>query len=109
MRTVPSGRYHATRISRAVSLPWRCVVSSRRNRKPAFKELSGMSSGALDPASFANFVPLNALRPESQRDLAKKASVGQAKAGDYLFKIGEQAKAALYVLSGEIALEDASG
>lgn len=68
-----------------------------------------MSSGALDPAVFANFVPLNALRPESQRDLAKKAGVSQAKAGDYLFKIGEQAKAALYVLSGEVALEDASG
>lgn len=68
-----------------------------------------MSSGALDPAVFANFVPLNALRPESQRDLVKKAGVSQAKAGDYLFKIGEQAKAALYVLSGEVALEDASG
>lgn len=68
-----------------------------------------MSSGALDPAVFANFVPLNALRPESQRDLAKKAGVSQAKAGDYLFKVGEQAKSALYVLSGEVALEDASG
>jgi len=68
-----------------------------------------MSSGALDPAVFANYVPLNALRPESQRDLAKKASVGQAKPGDYLFKIGEQAKAALYVMSGEVSLEDASG
>ena len=68
-----------------------------------------MSSGALDPAVFANYVPLNALRAESQRDLAKKAQVGQAKAGDYLFKIGEQAKAALYVMTGEVALEDASG
>ena len=68
-----------------------------------------MSSGALDPSVFANYVPLNALRPESQRDLAKKAQVGQAKAGDYLFKIGEQAKAALYVMSGEVQLEDASG
>jgi CRP-like cAMP-binding protein len=68
-----------------------------------------MSSGALDPAVFANYVPLNALRSESQRDLAKKASVGQAKPGDYLFKIGEQAKAALYVMSGEVSLEDAAG
>jgi CRP-like cAMP-binding protein len=68
-----------------------------------------MSSGALDPSIFANYVPLNALRPESQRDLVKKAQVGQAKAGDYLFKIGEQAKAALYVMSGEVQLEDASG
>ena len=68
-----------------------------------------MSSGALDPSVFANYVPLNALRAESQRDLAKKAQVGQAKAGDYLFKIGEQAKAALYVMTGEVQLEDASG
>ena len=68
-----------------------------------------MSSGALDPSVFANYVPLNALRPESQRDLAKKAQIGQAKPGDYLFKIGEQAKSALYVMSGEVALEDASG
>jgi CRP-like cAMP-binding protein len=68
-----------------------------------------MSSGALDPAVFANYVPLNALRAESQRDLAKKAQVGQAKAGEYLFKIGEPAKAALYVMTGEVVLEDASG
>ncbi|MGH8442229.1 MAG: cyclic nucleotide-binding domain-containing protein [Nevskiaceae bacterium] len=68
-----------------------------------------MSSGAVDLAAFANYVPLNALRAESQRDLAKKATVGQAKAGDFLFKIGEQAKAALYVMQGEVSLEDASG
>jgi len=76
-------------------------------RNPNLKER--MSSGALDPAVFANYVPLNALRAESQRDLAKKATVGQAKAGDYLFKVGEQAKAALYVMAGEVTLEDASG
>lgn len=68
-----------------------------------------MASDAVDPAVFSNYVPLNALKPESQRDLAKKATIGQSKAGAYLFKIGEQAKAAIYVLSGEVALEDASG
>jgi CRP-like cAMP-binding protein len=68
-----------------------------------------MASDAIDPAVFANYVPLNALKAESQRDLAKKATVGQAKAGEYLFKVGEQAKAALYVMTGEVALEDAAG
>jgi CRP-like cAMP-binding protein len=68
-----------------------------------------MASDAVDPATFTNFVPLNALKAESQRDLAKKAAIGQSKAGGYLFKAGEQAKAAIYVLSGEVALEDASG
>ena len=68
-----------------------------------------MASDAVDPAVFTNYVPLNALKPESQRDLAKKASIGQSKAGSYLFKVGEQAKTAIYVLSGEVVLEDATG
>ena len=68
-----------------------------------------MASDAVDPSVFSNYVPLNALKPESQRDLAKKASIGQSKAGSYLFKAGEQAKTAIYVLAGEVALEDASG
>src|SRR5688572_29116138 len=87
----------------------RCVISCRAESPNKIQGNCRMSSGALDPSVFANYVPLNALRPESQRDLAKKAQVGQAKAGDYLFKIGEQAKAALYVMSGEVQLEDASG
>lgn len=64
---------------------------------------------AVDTALFANFVPLNALRPESQNDLAKKASVVSARAGDYLFKVGEQAKSAIFLLSGELHVEDAAG
>lgn len=68
-----------------------------------------MAVDAVDPSVFSNYVPLNALKPESQRDLAKKATIGQSKAGSYLFKIGEQAKAVIYVLAGEVALEDAAG
>lgn len=67
------------------------------------------SPTAVDPALFTNYVPLNALRPDSQRELVKKTSIDQAKAGDYLFKIGEPAKVALYVMSGDVALEDAAG
>lgn len=69
-----------------------------------------MSTGRpVDPAIFANYVPLNALRPESRADLAKKASINAARSGDYLFKVGEHAKDALFLVSGEIHLEDATG
>lgn len=68
-----------------------------------------MASEAVDPAVFSNYVPLNALRPDSTRELVKKAQISQARAGEYLFKAGEQAKVAVYVMSGEVALEDASG
>lgn len=67
------------------------------------------SAPAVDPALFAQLVPLNALRPESQNDLAKKASIATAKAGEYLFKVGEAAKSAIFVLAGEIHMEDATG
>lgn len=42
-------------------------------------------------------------------DLAKKSSIATAKPGEYLFKIGDSAKSALFVLSGEVGLEDAAG
>jgi CRP-like cAMP-binding protein len=67
------------------------------------------SSPAIDPALFSNYVPLNALRPESQHQLAEKSAIGDQKAGEYLFRIGEAAKTAIYVMSGDVALEDASG
>ena len=43
------------------------------------------SDTAVDAALFANYVPLNALRPDSQAELAKKASIGVSRAGEYLF------------------------
>lgn len=64
---------------------------------------------AVDTAIFANFVPLNALRPESQNDLAKKATIVAARTGDYLFKVGDPAKAAIFLMRGELHMEDASG
>jgi CRP-like cAMP-binding protein len=67
------------------------------------------ADAAVDPAIFASLVPLNGLREESQRDLAKKATINVARTGDYLFKVGEQAKSAVFLLSGEIHMEDATG
>lgn len=67
------------------------------------------AEAAVDPALFAHLVPLNALRRESQGDLAKKSAIVVARPGEYLFKVGDHAKQALFVLSGEIHLEDAAG
>lgn len=66
-------------------------------------------SDAVEPNLFAQYVPLNALRPESQNDLAKKSKIIEAKAGSYLFKTGEIAQQAIFVMSGEVHLEDGSG
>lgn len=68
-----------------------------------------MTDAVVDVALFAGYVPLNALRLESQGDLAKKSKILQAKAGSYLFKIGEQAQYAIFVMAGEVSIEDASG
>lgn len=68
-----------------------------------------MTDAAVDPAIFASYVPLNALRPESQHDLAKKSKVLEAQKGQYLFKVGEQAQSAIFIISGEVHLEDGSG
>lgn len=64
---------------------------------------------AVDSTLFAHLVPLNALRRESQNDLAKKSSMNVARSGQYLFKVGDQAKHAIFILSGEIHLEDGTG
>lgn len=66
-------------------------------------------SDAVDVSVFAQYVPLNALRPESQSELAKKSRVVEAKAGSYLFKLGEHAQQAIFVVSGDVHLEDSTG
>jgi len=69
-----------------------------------------MSTGrAVEPSIFDNYVPLNALRPERRGDLAKKSVIRPVRSGDYLFKIGESAKDALFLVAGEVHIEDATG
>ncbi|HUS24085.1 MAG TPA: cyclic nucleotide-binding domain-containing protein [Candidatus Binatia bacterium] len=64
---------------------------------------------AVDPGMFVNYVPLNALKSESQQELAKKTVLSEAKAGQFLFRAGEAAKTAIYVMQGDVALEDSTG
>lgn len=67
------------------------------------------SESSVDTALFATLIPLNSLRPENQRDLARKASVEVAPAGTQLFGIGDSARAAIWVLEGTVSLQDADG
>lgn len=63
----------------------------------------------VDTALFASYVPLNALRAESQADLARKSATLAVPAGGHLFKVGDAADQALFLLSGEVQLTDAQG
>lgn len=67
------------------------------------------SDVSVDTALFKSLIPLNALRPESQVDLARKSSVKTARAGDFLFRVGDGASSALFLLEGEVHLLDAAG
>lgn len=66
-------------------------------------------TAAVDPQLFARYVPLNALRPESQRDLARKSALLSLRSGDYAFRAGDDAAQALYLVDGELQLEDPAG
>lgn len=68
-----------------------------------------MSSVSATLELFKHYVPLNALREESRTELAKKASIRTFACGHYLFKVGDAASEALFLLAGELVLEDASG
>lgn len=68
-----------------------------------------MTDTTIDTSLFAKLIPLNAMRPESQRDLARKCSIGTARKGDILFRIGDAANQALYLLSGDVDLADTQG
>jgi CRP-like cAMP-binding protein len=64
---------------------------------------------AVDSALFVNYIPLNALRTESQQNLARKSTLAQANAGEFLFRIGDEAEEALFLVEGVVQLEDADG
>jgi CRP-like cAMP-binding protein len=68
-----------------------------------------MNQSNVDTTVFAQYVPLNALRPESRADLARKAEIRAIRAGEMLFQAGDTAAQALFLLAGEIELLDTSG
>jgi CRP-like cAMP-binding protein len=66
-------------------------------------------SEAVDPSLFKRLVPLNALRLESQIELARKSTLRRFKAGEVLLRVGDSAAQALYLIGGELQLETATG
>jgi CRP-like cAMP-binding protein len=63
----------------------------------------------VDAALLDRFVPINALGADNRASIARKATLIQAAAGDYLFKAGEPASQALFLLDGQVALEEPNG
>lgn len=58
---------------------------------------------------FTRLVPLNALRADSQAVLAANVELRSLSAGDWLFRAGDPLDQAMYLVSGELQLEDATG
>ncbi|NGY06326.1 cyclic nucleotide-binding domain-containing protein [Solimonas terrae] len=68
-----------------------------------------MNPSDVDTSLFKRYVPLNALRPESQADLARKSAMLKLRAGEQVFRAGDRADQALYLIDGELQLESAGG
>ena len=60
------------------------------------------SETAVDSDLLKHFVPLNSLRAENLRDLAKKSEVKTASPGTALFSVGDAAKTALWIIEGKV-------
>jgi len=74
------------------------------------RELASMTDdSAVDPRLFQDLVPLGSLKPERQRDLARKAHLQSLAPEEFLFRRGDAADEALYLLEGELVLQDDQG
>jgi CRP-like cAMP-binding protein len=63
----------------------------------------------LTPDLLAKLIPVDSLRAEAKRDLARNANFVDGKAGSYLYRIGQSAEQALYLIEGQIELRNAEG
>lgn len=67
------------------------------------------STAPPTPELLADLIPMVSLRPEARRDLTRNTAFVDLRAGDFLFRIGEIARQALYLLEGQVELRDAGG
>jgi CRP-like cAMP-binding protein len=63
----------------------------------------------IDACLLARYVPLDALSPVKRHTLAQKAEYGLVRPGSFLFKSGDPARRAYFLLSGEVGLLDGDG
>lgn len=62
----------------------------------------------VDPALLATFIPIEGLRAETREQLAKKAALHSAKAGQLIFGPADPLPESYYVVEGTVRLEDES-
>jgi CRP-like cAMP-binding protein len=62
-----------------------------------------------DSDLLSSYIPMDGLRAHTRSQLARKAEIRQAAQGDYLFRVGEPASQAIYVVNGSVSLEDSAG
>ena len=65
-----------------------------------------MRSKPVEISQLQQFTPLDSLKPENLQALAEKTTVDQISGGRFLFKKGDDARRAIYVVSGEVELRD---
>lgn len=65
-----------------------------------------MPQKPIELSDLKNLSPLDGLKNENLRALAKKTMVEDAPGGSYIFKKGDDRKRSVYILSGEVELRD---
>ena len=65
-----------------------------------------MSKKPIEPAQLKALSPLDGLKGENLKALARKTFIESVPAGRYLFKQGDAEKRSIYLLSGEVELRD---
>lgn len=60
----------------------------------------------IEPEQLKGLSPLDGLKADNLATLARKTFIEEVPAGRYLFKMGDEEKRAVYVLSGEVELRD---
>jgi len=65
-----------------------------------------MANKPIDPNVLKGLSPMDGLKKDNLRALAKKTFIKEAAGGSFLFKRGDDTKVSVYVISGEIELRD---
>ncbi|MCC6203306.1 MAG: cyclic nucleotide-binding domain-containing protein [Gammaproteobacteria bacterium] len=68
-----------------------------------------MATQLVEKSVLKTLVPPSALNPENFQELAGKAFVEEVAAGKLIFKLGDTDRKTVYLLEGQVALEDREG
>lgn len=65
-----------------------------------------MAKKPIEPAQLKALSPLDGLKGENLKALARKTSIEEVPAGRFIFRQGDAEKRSIYILSGEVELRD---